>query len=113
MSIYRRGKSWYVDFTFHGQRIRQMIGSRKDAEKVIAKRKTEINENKFLDKRKDPEPITFTLGLRQNPFKPCSTAPQRRREVLQRGYFTGEGKGPDPDRRWRNELHLSASQERL
>jgi hypothetical protein len=59
MSIYQRGKNWYIDFHFHGQRIREMIGSRKDAEKVLAKRKTEINENKFLDKRKDPEAITF------------------------------------------------------
>jgi hypothetical protein len=37
-----------------------MIGpSRKGAEKVIAKRKAEIAENKFLDKRKDPDPINF------------------------------------------------------
>ena len=37
-----------------------MIGpSRKGAEKVIAKRKAEIAENKFLDKRKEPDPISF------------------------------------------------------
>lgn len=60
MSIYQRGKNWYVDFHFHGQRIRQMIGSSwKGAEKVIAKRKGEIAENKFLDIRKEPEPIKF------------------------------------------------------
>lgn len=60
MSIYQRGENWYIDFTFKGQRIRESIGpSRKDAEKVIAKRKTEIVENKFLDVRKDPDPITF------------------------------------------------------
>ena len=60
MAIYKRGNNWYVDFTFHGQRIREMIGpSRKGAEKVIAKRKAEIAENKFLDKRKEPEPIKF------------------------------------------------------
>lgn len=76
MAIYQRGKNWYIDFTFKGQRIRESIGpSRKGAEKVIAKRKTEIAENKYLDKRKDPEPITFTLGPRHNSFKPCSTAP--------------------------------------
>ena len=40
--------------------IRESIGSsRKDGEKVIAKKKTEIVENKFLDVRKDPDPITF------------------------------------------------------
>jgi integrase len=60
MSIYKRGDNWYIDFTFHGQRIREMIGpSRKGAEKVIAKRKAEIAENKYLDKRKEIEPIKF------------------------------------------------------
>jgi integrase len=60
MAIYQRGKNWYIDFTFHGQRIREMIGpSRKGAEKVIAKRKTEIIENKFLDIRKEPDPVKF------------------------------------------------------
>jgi hypothetical protein len=60
MGIYRRGSNWYVDFTFHGRRIREMIGpSRKGAEKVIAKRKAEIAENKFLDKRKELPKISF------------------------------------------------------
>ena len=60
MSIYKRGKNFYIDFFFHGQRIREMIGpSRKDAEKIIAKKKTEVIENKYLDIRKEPEPIKF------------------------------------------------------
>jgi integrase len=60
MSIYQRGENWYIDFTFKGQRIRESIGpSRKGAEKVIAKKKAEIAENKYLDKRKEPDPITF------------------------------------------------------
>ena len=60
MAVYQRGSNWYIDFTFHGQRIREMIGpSRKGAEKVIAKRKGEIAENKFLDIRKEPDPIKF------------------------------------------------------
>jgi len=60
MAIYKRGAYWYIDFTFKGQRIRESIGpSRKGAEKVIAKRKAEIAENKFLDVRKEPEPIKF------------------------------------------------------
>lgn len=60
MSIYKRGENWYIDFTFKGQRIRESIGpSRKGAEKVIAKRKAEIAENKFLDVRKEPDPIKF------------------------------------------------------
>jgi integrase len=60
MSVYKRGKNWYIDFWFHGQRIREMIGpSRRDAEKIIAKKKTEVIENKYLDIRKEPEPIKF------------------------------------------------------
>ena len=60
MSIYQRGENWYVDFVYKGQRIRESIGpSRKSAEKVIAKKKREIAENKYLDVRKDPDPITF------------------------------------------------------
>jgi len=60
MAIYQRGKNWCIDFTFKVQRIRESLGpSRKGAEKVIAKKKSEIAENKFLDVRKDPNPITF------------------------------------------------------
>jgi integrase len=60
MSTYQRGKNWYIDFTFKGQRVRESIGpKRKTANEVIAKRKAEIAENKYLDKRKDPEPIKF------------------------------------------------------
>lgn len=60
MAVYKRGENWYIDFTFHGQRMREMIGpSRKGAEKVIAKRKAEIAENKFLDVRKELEPVKF------------------------------------------------------
>ena len=60
MAVYKRGNNYYIDFTFHGQRVREMIGpSRKGAEKVIAKRKAEIAENKFLDKRKEPDPVSF------------------------------------------------------
>ena len=52
MGVYQRGKNWYIDFWFKGQRIRESIGpSRKNAEKVIAKKKTEIVENRFLDIR--------------------------------------------------------------
>ena len=60
MAIYQRGKNWYIDFTFHGQRIREMAGpSRKLAETVLAKRKTEIAENRFLDVRKELPPVKF------------------------------------------------------
>lgn len=60
MAIYQRGKNWYIDFTFHGQRVREMIGpSPKTAKNVIAKRRVEIAENKFLDVKKEPELVKF------------------------------------------------------
>ena len=60
MAIYQRGNNWYIDFTSKGQRIRESIGSsKKNAQKVIDKRKTEIVENKYLDIRKDPDPVKF------------------------------------------------------
>ena len=60
MSIYLRGENWYIDFVFKGQRVRESIGaSRKGAEKVISKKKAEIAENKFLDVRKELEPVKF------------------------------------------------------
>jgi integrase len=60
MSIYKRGKNYYVDFWFKGQRVRESIGpTKKDAEKVIRKKTTEIIENKYLDIRKDPDPVKF------------------------------------------------------
>jgi integrase len=60
LALYQRGENWYIDFRFKGQRIRESIGpSRKDAEKIIAKKKTEIVENKYLDIRKEPDPIKF------------------------------------------------------
>jgi len=50
MAVYQRGESWYIDFTFKGQRIRESIRpSKKNAQKVIDKRKTEIVENKYLE----------------------------------------------------------------
>jgi len=60
MAIYQRGDNWYIDFRFKGQRVRESIGpSRKDAEKIIAKKKTEIIENRYLDIRKEPAPVKF------------------------------------------------------
>ncbi len=60
MAIYQRGQNWYIDFKFKGRRVREAIGpSRKSAEKIIAKKKTEIAENKYLDIRKEPEPVKF------------------------------------------------------
>jgi len=50
MAIYRRGKIWYIDYRAGYKRYREAVGtSRKLAEAVLAKRMTQIAENRFLD----------------------------------------------------------------
>ncbi len=60
MGVFKRGENWYISFFFKGERIKESIGpSRKIAEAVMAKRKAEIAENRYLDKRKELPPIKF------------------------------------------------------
>jgi len=50
MAIFKKNKTWYIDYYVDGQRKREAVGSNlKMAEKVIAKRKVQIAENRFLD----------------------------------------------------------------
>ncbi|MEW6557531.1 MAG: tyrosine-type recombinase/integrase [Elusimicrobiota bacterium] len=59
MAIYKKGENWYIDYYAHGRRKREKIGpSKKLAEQVLAKRKVEIAENRFLDIKRQKE-ITF------------------------------------------------------
>ena len=51
-------KNYWIEFYFKGRRIRERIGpNRQLAETVLAKRKVEIRERKFLDKKKAPPNI--------------------------------------------------------
>jgi hypothetical protein len=53
MGVYRKGDSWFIDYRANGRRLREKIGpSKKLAESVLAKRKLELAEHKFLDVRK-------------------------------------------------------------
>jgi len=55
MGIYHKNGSWFIDYYANGRRKREKIGSsRKLAETVLAKRKIEIAENRFLDIKKRP-----------------------------------------------------------
>ena len=50
MGIYKNGHNWYIDYYAHGKRKREKIGpSQKLAETVLAKRKVEIAEGRYLD----------------------------------------------------------------
>lgn len=53
MAIIKKGDNWFIDYRVNGRRIREKIGaSRKLAESVLAKRKLEVAEKRFLDVRK-------------------------------------------------------------
>jgi len=53
MAITRKGGNWFIDYRANGRRIREKVGpSRKPAESVLAKRKLEIAEKRFLNVRK-------------------------------------------------------------
>ena len=48
--------NYYIDYFCHGRRYREKIGTSKTlAEKALAKRLTEVAENKFLDIKKDKD----------------------------------------------------------
>lgn len=50
MGLYKRGKSWYIDYRVEGRRVRESIGpNRKVAERALAKRKVQVAENRILD----------------------------------------------------------------
>ena len=60
MAVYKRGENYYIDFYLKSERIREKIGpSRKSAGKILAKRRVEVIENKYLDVRKESKPIKF------------------------------------------------------
>lgn len=58
--IYKRGDIWWVSFTADGRQIRESSKStsKKVAEKLLAKRRVNVAENRFLDFRKS-EKIKF------------------------------------------------------
>ena len=54
MGILKRKDVYYIDYNYMGKRIREAVSeSKKIAEAVLHKRKTEIAEGKFLDVRKE------------------------------------------------------------
>lgn len=60
MGIINRNGHWYVDYYFNGRRIRESVGtSKRLAETVLAKRKAEIAEGRFLLRKKEPK-MTFS-----------------------------------------------------
>jgi len=55
MGLTRKDGNWFIDYYVRGRRKREKIGaSKKLADQVLAKRKVEIAENKYLDVRSQP-----------------------------------------------------------
>ncbi|MFC1621604.1 tyrosine-type recombinase/integrase, partial [Candidatus Omnitrophota bacterium] len=53
MGIYKKRKNYYIDYYVNGERKRECIGTDKRlAETVLKKRKVEIAEGRYLDKKK-------------------------------------------------------------
>src|SRR5262245_33671589 len=54
MGLYRRGSTWTIQFFANGKRVREAIGpSKRQAELVLAKRKTAVREGKYFEAPKD------------------------------------------------------------
>jgi len=59
MGIYKKGENWYIDYYVQGRRKREKVGpSKKLAESVLAKRKIQVVEGRFLDIKRN-EKIKF------------------------------------------------------
>jgi hypothetical protein len=64
MSLYQRGKSWYYDFMYRGQRYTGHIGpvSRTVAKEIMAKKKAEAVEGRYELPSKKPSPMFETVA---------------------------------------------------
>jgi len=94
MGKYKKGGNWYIDFYVHGKRKREKIGPSKVlAETVLAKRKVEIAENRFLDIRKGlkvkfEELAAMYLELHAKPNKKSWHSDEDTTKLLKK-YFGG------------------------
>lgn len=54
MRIYKRGKTWYLDYHVGTRRIREAVGpNKRQAELELAKVRTELVEGRYFDRRKE------------------------------------------------------------
>ena len=75
MAVFKKNKTWYIDYYFEGKRKREAVGSNKKmAEHALAKRKLQIAKKRYLNmtlryshlsathKRKAMESLRFSDG---------------------------------------------------
>ncbi len=59
MGVYKKRGKWFIDYYYHGHRIRESIGNKRVAEKALAVRKSQIAQGKFDLQDLQPS-ITFS-----------------------------------------------------
>jgi integrase len=63
MGLYKKSGTWYIDYYVQGRRKREAIGpNKKMAQSVLAKRKTQVTEKRYLDIQKRPELLFDVLS---------------------------------------------------
>src|ERR1700690_4149639 len=91
-----QAKDYYIEYLDKGKKYREHIGSSKAlAETVLAKRKVEIAEGRFLDKKEEKRikfedfaDEYFELHCKVNNKKSCDTADKHNIKVL-KAFFAG------------------------
>lgn len=53
MAVFKKGDNWFIDYYVNYRRYRESVGpgTKRDAEKALAKRKVQIKENRIFDKK--------------------------------------------------------------
>lgn len=64
MSLYQRGKSWYYDFQYRGERYAGCVGpvSKTVAKEILAKKKAEAVEGRYALPSKKPSPLFAAMA---------------------------------------------------
>ena len=56
MSLFKKGRTWYIDYYVEGKRRREAVGTNlKVAERALAKRHVQVAEHRFLEIAKSPK----------------------------------------------------------
>ena len=96
MSLYQRGKSWYYDFQYRGERYTGCIGpvSKTVAKQILAKKKAEAVEGRYELPSKKPSPLFEAMAEEYLRYYQVNRRPRSvvRHEMAYRAlqrFFTG------------------------
>ena len=65
MSVYKKGKNYFIDYYVGPKRYREMVGpNRREAEAALGKRLGEIREGRFFDRKEYPSVTVEELAER-------------------------------------------------